>query len=262
MKRIVVASAAIGTEFGRKAWVQRAKTNHKNYCQHHGFAYELREIPQTDRTPHWEKIHLVLQLFDEGFEFVFWMDIDSIFMNFDISIEELLPENGRDFVFSGDTNIINSGHFIFRNTQWSRDALNTLWDIGPINVGMGRGDNACFSIWLAGGLPTDSLERKVEHYHRVDQGYRDRKVQKRIESGRIPELLSSELRTNVQMIKKSLFNSYLRDFQSGHFILHLVNDSDRVRNFYTAHLLLDSGKPAPINLFHMIRLKMFLKIFA
>lgn len=54
------------------------------------------------------------------------------------------------------------------------------------------------------------------------------------------------------MAKKSLFNSYLRDFQPGDFILHLVNASDKVRNFYTALLLLDSGSPAPINLFHKI----------
>ena len=164
------------------------------------------------------------------------MDTDSVFLNFNIKIEELIPEN-TDFIFSGDTNIINTGHFIFRNTEWSKLQLKNIYDIFPANYGM-KYDNAAMAVWLGGGNGKMYHEEQNNIYDSVDKGYKNKNIQTKIEKGLASEYISKNLRNNVKIIHKKKINSYLRDYSEGDFILHMVNSNDYKRN-----LIFSSCKP-------------------
>jgi hypothetical protein len=117
------------------------------------YDYILRTNSKTERAPTWEKIDIIKELIlTNKYDYIFWMDTDSIFTNFSIKIENIINNVGSNynFIFSGDTNIINAGHFIFKSCEWSLKELDKIWTIFPANYGM-SGDNAAFSVWLSGG---------------------------------------------------------------------------------------------------------------
>lgn len=226
---IVVCGIAIGTEYNKKPWVKHAVENHKMYCKKHNYKYVLRTKSKTDRIPNWEKIHLLLELMnDPNNQFLFWMDTDSVFTNFDLKIEGLLNSK-HHFYFSGDTNIINTGHFILKNSDWSKEQLKHIWDIYPADYGMGS-DNAAMSVWLGGGNGKMSHEEQKITYKSVDKGYKNKNIQKKIESGEAKEYITPNLRDKVKLLPKKTINSYLHDWKDEDFILHVVSANDNVRN--------------------------------
>lgn len=38
----------------------------------------------------------------EGIEFVFWMDVDSLFMNMAKPLDDVLPSSGKEITIAGD----------------------------------------------------------------------------------------------------------------------------------------------------------------
>ncbi len=226
---IVVCGVSIGAEYNKKPWVKNAIKNHKMYCKKHKYKYVLRTKAKTNRIATWEKIHLILELMnDPNNHFIFWMDTDSVFTNFDVKIEGLLNSKNH-FYFSGDTNIINAGHFIFKNSDWSKQQLKHIWDIYPASYGM-SGDNAAMSVWLGGGNGKMTHEEQYMIYESVDKGYKDKNIQKKIESGEANEYIVTSLKEKVKLIPKRKMNSYLHDWKDEDFILHVVNANDNVRN--------------------------------
>ena len=225
--KIAVCNVSIGKDYNEKKWVKNAIKNHKNYCKYNNYDYIIRNNPETNRSAHWEKIDLLIKVINK-YDIVFWMDTDSVFLNFNIKIEELIPEN-TDFIFSGDTNIINTGHFIFRNTEWSKLQLKNIYDIFPANYGM-KYDNAAMAVWLGGGNGKMSHEEQNNIYDSVDKGYKNKNIQTKIEKGLASEYISKNLRNNIKIIPKKKINSYLRDYSEGDFILHMVNSNDYKRN--------------------------------
>jgi len=227
--KVVVCAVSIGKAYNEKKWVKNALENHRMYCKTHNYDYVLRTKPKTDRIATWEKPNLILELMeDKNYDIIFWMDTDSVFTNFDTKIESLI-DTKNDFYFSGDTNIINAGHFIFRNTEWSKKQLKHIYDIYPANYGM-SGDNAAMSVWLGGGNGNMSHEDQKSIYESVDKGYRDKNEQKRIESGLAIDYVCPSIRDKVKLLPKKKINSYLHDWTDGDFILHVVNSNDKKRN--------------------------------
>jgi hypothetical protein len=227
--KIVVCGVSIGKDYNNKPWVKNALENHRMYCNKHGYDYVLRTVPKTDRIPNWEKINLILELIDNNkYDILFWMDTDSVFTNLDIKIESLLDIR-NDFYFSGDTNIINSGHFIFRNTEWSKKQLKHIWDIYPVDH-LPLNDNAAMAVWLGGGNGNMSHEIQKRIYKSVDKGYQDKNEKKRIESGAATDYICQSLCDKVKLLPKKKINSYLGDWTDGDFILHVVSSDDNKRN--------------------------------
>ena len=107
----------------------------KIYCEkHHYSLIKSNERLCTTRKPHWERIPLMLKHFDE-FDYLVWIDADAYFYIDSPPIENVINSYpDKLFIFSGDTdnnsNIkltcqINSGFFIVKQSQKSRDILNT-----------------------------------------------------------------------------------------------------------------------------------------
>jgi hypothetical protein len=97
----------------------------------HGLALECsNEIP-SDRPPSWHKIRVIERLFDQGYEFVLWIDADAAPVNYDPSPVDLIRD-GKDLYLVkhtiGGNEVPNMGVFLIRNSQWSRQLLRQMWD--------------------------------------------------------------------------------------------------------------------------------------
>uniref|UniRef100_A0A7S4VWH8 Nucleotide-diphospho-sugar transferase domain-containing protein n=1 Tax=Alexandrium monilatum TaxID=311494 RepID=A0A7S4VWH8_9DINO len=104
------------------------------------------------------KARFILRLLQrEGVSHVFWMDADSLFVNFDLRLEALLA-SGKDLIFSGDQNfVVNTGHALFRDSSWSRGLLESIVQgafYDDVDGGSGRG-LAPFSDWDAAYIPRE-----------------------------------------------------------------------------------------------------------
>lgn len=230
--KIAICGVSIGDEYNKKDWVKFALQNHKDYSNRHSYTYILRKLPKTNRISTWEKIDLIKKIIlSNEYDYIFWMDTDSIFTNFTIKIEDIINNTGENynFIFSGDTNIINAGHFIFKSSSWSLKELEKIWNIYPAKYGM-SGDNAAFSVWLAGGHGNMSHQQQKIYYELVDKGFIDISEKNRIENGTAQEYICQELNKYCKLIPKRKINSYNCDFQKGDFIFHAVNSNDYTRN--------------------------------
>jgi hypothetical protein len=104
------------------------------YCDKYGYTLiksNIRNCPK--RKPHWERIPLLLDNFD-NFDYLIWIDSDAHFYIDGPPILNVINNHlDKSFIFSGDTDIsenknitceINSGFFIVKNCEFSKEVLN------------------------------------------------------------------------------------------------------------------------------------------
>lgn len=123
---IAVVTIAQGTEF--KKTVQCGTQNKIQYCEKHGydFIYAEESLDPTRPIP-WSKIPLILNAMEnEEYKWIFWTDADALFMNMAVQLEDLTDEN-YNFIITKDLNGINTGHFLIKNCQWSREFLEAVY---------------------------------------------------------------------------------------------------------------------------------------
>ena len=116
--------------------ISYAENNYKInqiYCEKYGYTLIKSNFRLcNERKPHWERIPLLLKYFND-FDYLIWIDADAHFYIDSPPIMNVIntyPENL--FIFSGDTDIyltnnnwvINSGFFIVKKCNKSRDILN------------------------------------------------------------------------------------------------------------------------------------------
>jgi len=122
----------------------------KSYCEARGYdMVRGRDRLCPDRAPHWERIPLLLKHLD-NYEYLMWIDGGDVLLNEDRDIGELVPlEQGKHFLFhedckavpkrggflkereGGTAHIIQSGNFIVRGSDYSREVLERWFDLGP-----------------------------------------------------------------------------------------------------------------------------------
>ena len=125
-------------DYGKCDYGDFASTNHLEYANIHGYSF-YKQIVQdsnyTDRHPTWIKIDIlrkILPLFD----YVAWIDADAVFTNNNIKIEEfieeqvdlVLPKAEVDITTGNTWSFTSTGFMIWKNSQWSMDILNKLWN--------------------------------------------------------------------------------------------------------------------------------------
>jgi len=94
--KIAICGVSIGDKYNKKDWVKYALQNHKDYSNRHNYTYILRNLPKTNRESTWEKIDLIKQtIISNKYDYIFWMDTDSIFTNFTITIEDIINNDVR-----------------------------------------------------------------------------------------------------------------------------------------------------------------------
>mgnify|MGYP001269079836 CR=1 FL=1 len=114
----------------------------KIYAKKHNHTLRvISNLVMPDRPSPWHRISFIPELFDEGFDFVFWMDADALFLRYDRDIREVI-EPGKDLYMvqipiseelqiSGSSlnkSIPNTGVMLLRNCEWTRKFLEKVWN--------------------------------------------------------------------------------------------------------------------------------------
>eukprot|EP00466_Bigelowiella_natans_P007457 jgi/Bigna1/81454/fgenesh1_pg.80_\ len=305
--KVVVVSIMQGP-MKDKEWIPITKQNHEAYCRERGYTYVLWDQNLSERTPHWEKLEAILELMEEDYDILYWTDADSIFTNFSMRIEDLLPLNdwkastvigfivkfwtqyfksymkigvyrrsieisvypslqeGKHFAFSGDWNIINSGHWAVRNSDWAAEFLEDILEFYPMPFP--NWDNAAFSIICHNSLELEAMVMNIVLLTVIDHAWRmhaqgcayisaanvwsslsflirfiNRQIRADIEEGRASYLISPKLRSYVALHPKRSMNGYPGDWRVGDPVLHTVDRQDHERIFWTSLVLDKNGYP-------------------
>jgi mannan polymerase II complex MNN10 subunit len=130
------------------------------YATQHGYEFfDASALIDTSRPPAWSKIKAVQYLMGQQkhhqqaqqlCDWVFWIDADIVVMNSTVNIESFLPAHNSniDLLVTMDRRLTaNSGAWLIRNSAWSRDFLDTWWNMRTWVREPGlslSGDNAAF----------------------------------------------------------------------------------------------------------------------
>ena len=239
-RRIAVATVCIGPAGERMEFVVR---HFARYCRRHEYALEVqRTLLDPTRSATWNKVLFISRLLD-AYDFVFWMDLDSLFTDPARRIEQAvhrLEALQRDVLVSGDSNVMNAGHMLFRASAWSRAFLRDVYAIHPADFGMG-GDNAAFSAYLAGCTPANSSAEWRRCYDRVDRGWHDPGVRLAVQNADMRTIarvlgVPRRVRQHVAWAPQRFMNSYPGPWRPGDWILHFVGGSgdEKVRRLREA----------------------------
>lgn len=145
----VVTSSYIYPDSCMEPSAALAADNKRQYAIAHNYAFVARsnefaqqELRTTKRRPVWGKIDAVQKVLPK-YDWLFWMDMDAVIMNPDITVQGILddlrakyPDGPRafekniDLVIAKPTKdkMINAGVFFMRNTEWAQKFLNAVQD--------------------------------------------------------------------------------------------------------------------------------------
>ena len=102
----------------------------EKYAKKFGHHVDFIKDISSDRHPVWNRILIVKKLFLKGYDFVFWIDSDALFVRYDEDICSEL-ENGKDLYVverhSHGGKHINFGVSVIRNSPWSNKLLDEIW---------------------------------------------------------------------------------------------------------------------------------------
>eukprot|EP00667_Euglena_gracilis_P006516 EG_transcript_6574 len=103
------------------------------YAALHGYSFILDTSPRTHkRMPHWNRV-LVLQRYLPQFDWILYLDIDTMMVNASITLEHFLlsPYITPDVhLILSEGDHVNSGGFFLRNSSWGMRFLRDWWEYG------------------------------------------------------------------------------------------------------------------------------------
>jgi len=101
----------------------------EKYAKKFNMDVKLMNDIKSDRPVAWNKILIVKKLL-ETYDFVFWVDSDALFVNFNEDIRNEIEE-GKDLYlvkhFIKGRFVPNSGSFLIRKSEWSNNFLYAIW---------------------------------------------------------------------------------------------------------------------------------------
>ncbi|CAD7697635.1 unnamed protein product [Ostreobium quekettii] len=170
----IVALSDVGRNVSKELWdpkgrsfegvLEATRENKEGYARRHGYRYfDASFLLDTSRPPSWSKI-LAVQYYLAEYDWVFWMDSDSVVTNPDIKLESILPAGERlDFIVTKDPAGYNAGMWFIRNSPWSHKFLRTWWGMSSFVRKAGdtkSGDNDALKHILA-NMDETELEEHV-----------------------------------------------------------------------------------------------------
>jgi hypothetical protein len=100
--------------------------NKLEYCMRHNYAYVCERIPTvTERPAAWHKLDMIRRHLPY-FDWVMWNDADTLIMNPEIELEDLLDPAYR-IVTGSDDGGINTGNFLVQNSPKTFEMLSEWW---------------------------------------------------------------------------------------------------------------------------------------
>lgn len=128
---VVVAQCARGDQ---SCLLGATMEHHRAYCERHGFHYECRlEWQPANRAANWDKIALLRELMAKGYEYLVWLDADTVIVDFERDMRDALnPNNWLGMVRHGDPGYFNNGAMYLRNVPHAEDFLSEVWHTWPV----------------------------------------------------------------------------------------------------------------------------------
>lgn len=108
---------------------QLSIANKRVYAARHGYELLVLHGPlavDASRPPAWSKFRN-LKAHLPRFDYVCFMDVDTLVTNLAAQLEDLVRPGGGDFIASQDWNGVNTGVFLLRNSPWSQWLLEEAW---------------------------------------------------------------------------------------------------------------------------------------
>lgn len=113
----------------------------KLYAKKYGYTLKVNpDLVMPERPASWYRLKYIPELFDQGFDFVFWVDADALFLRYDLDIGEVIepgkdlyiariptPEGTRLEGSSSNEPVPNAGVMLLRNCEWTRSFLEQVW---------------------------------------------------------------------------------------------------------------------------------------
>jgi len=103
----------------------------RRYAEVHGMDTLLLDDIVSDRPPPWNKILVIKEIFMRGYDFVFWIDADAIFVDYSKDIRDIIEENKNLYLVKHTINsqeVPNTGVFLLKNNKWSHRFLDMIWE--------------------------------------------------------------------------------------------------------------------------------------
>lgn len=102
------------------------------YAKRHSCAaHIIPNLGRLERPAAWHRVRWIPELFADGFDFVFWLDADALFLRFDRDVRELI-QKGKDLYMVrhsyGGRVVPNTGVLLVRNCTWSREFFSSVWN--------------------------------------------------------------------------------------------------------------------------------------
>lgn len=115
----------------------------RKYCEKNGYAYHVRTDVKFTPDIGFEKIVMVLDLFEQHpeYEWVLFCECDAMVTNFDIKIEDRIDDRYH-FIVATDVNEINAGVFLARNSEQGRAYLKFILEQRPKYQGNWQAEQA------------------------------------------------------------------------------------------------------------------------
>jgi hypothetical protein len=99
--------------------------NHVNYCKRHDLNWTFINNALDSRHPSWSRIQIIMNCFDQGYEWVFWVDPDAWIMNKDIDIRQYC-DNNYNIILSKESSTLNLGVSLWRNCKENFNILTEI----------------------------------------------------------------------------------------------------------------------------------------
>lgn len=109
-----------------------AKMSIKNkieYANKHNYDFiYFDDVIDKTRPPQWSKVKAVESILND-YDWVWWIDIDALIMEFDIMLESLIDDDYNMIFTSNKYSYLSNGSSFFKNTPETFDFLNDCYDL-------------------------------------------------------------------------------------------------------------------------------------
>ncbi|GMH41486.1 hypothetical protein BSKO_09396 [Bryopsis sp. KO-2023] len=106
--------------------------NKESYARLHNYEYiNASDLLDRERPPAWSKI-LAVRHFLSQYDWILWLDSDTVIMNHETELETLLPMSGfmgPDLILTEDAGGANAGVWFLKNSAWSVGFLEKWWSM-------------------------------------------------------------------------------------------------------------------------------------
>lgn len=197
--------------------------NKEAYAKKHGYyVFDESDSLDTTRPPSWSKIKAAQRLLtEEDCDWVFWLDADTVVMNSAKIIESFLPaDDTHDLLITAQKGgSYNAGAWLVRNTEWSREFLQTWWDMKEFVKPKGlsvSGDNDALKAYLLG------MDPDYFHQHIL--------VPPRCTFNSVTVFLPPEEAESMtaEEVKEKDWYMHLEKYHKGDFIAHVAGKNNKI----------------------------------